>query len=94
MSVDIMKTANRIHDLEVMNREIPIEGNEQKVRMCDVFQPAITGYIEDLRELNKYRKKYGKLVNENGKAPTGIAEVTDSLHLPGHKSMSMRLIPD
>jgi hypothetical protein len=67
MSVDIMKTANRIHDLEVMNREIPIEGNEQKVRMCDVFQPAITGYIEDLRELNKYRKKYGKLVSENGK---------------------------
>ena len=29
-----------------------------------------------------------------GKASAGIAEITDPLHLPGHKSLSMRLIPD
>jgi hypothetical protein len=94
VSVKIMETANLIHYLEIVDREIAIEGIEQKASICHVIKHHIPNFIEDLRELNEYRKKYGKLVLDNGKAFAGTTEVTDTLHLPRHQTMQMRLIPD
>lgn len=84
-----------IHNLQTLEREISIEGNEQLVTMFKLFQADIPIYIAKLRELEEL--KYGK-------ATTGANEeaIGYPLHLPiprnrhkdGCKAMHMRIIPD
>jgi hypothetical protein len=85
MSQTTFEPSTLIANLQTLHREIPIEGDQQLVTMIKLFWNDIPYHIEAHRELEALKR---------GKAPTGIAEVTEPLHLPGHKSMSMRLIPD
>ena len=74
MSAAIMETTNHIHYLEIIHREIGIEGNEQKASICNVIRHHIPNIMDDLRELNEYRKKYGKLVIESGRKSYGVGD--------------------
>lgn len=67
MTISEQETATHINYLETIRREIAIEGDLQKSTIATVFRPHIPNIINDLRLLNKYRKKYGELVLEDAR---------------------------
>lgn len=83
------ENAALIHNLEILQREIAIEGELQLASIARVFAHHIPLYIEKLRKLEEL---------ENGKSNTGASKEADRIPLhirqSGHQAMLMRTIPD
>lgn len=57
MNASIQENANIIHDLEILKREISIEGKLQQATIASLINHRIPLLIEKMRRLNEYERE-------------------------------------
>jgi hypothetical protein len=64
-----MEIAELINHLQTIEREIPIEGNEQRARIALVHLPYIPVLIANMKRLDQYEKEALKNGKEHARQP-------------------------